>query len=126
MDFISFRCYVSVCATADAAKNIRGEGNLLGGAILLGGKLLRGAQGLAGEFSYVMTSTQECMERHHLLAEQCGVPALIELASAHLGMPESTLTGEIIFQCAQAGDTSALTALREYAAQLAVQILTCM
>ena len=31
MDFISFSYYVSVCATADPAKNIRGEGNLLGG-----------------------------------------------------------------------------------------------
>lgn len=31
VDFISFSYYVSVCATADAKKNIRGEGNLLGG-----------------------------------------------------------------------------------------------
>ena len=31
VDFISFSYYVSVCATADNAKNIRGEGNLLGG-----------------------------------------------------------------------------------------------
>lgn len=30
-DFVSFSYYVSVCATADPAKNIRGEGNLLGG-----------------------------------------------------------------------------------------------
>lgn len=32
VDFISFSYYVSVCATADPEKNIRGEGNLLGGA----------------------------------------------------------------------------------------------
>lgn len=31
VDFISFSYYVSVCATADPGKNIRGEGNLLGG-----------------------------------------------------------------------------------------------
>lgn len=31
VDFISFSYYVSVCATADKSKNIRGEGNLLGG-----------------------------------------------------------------------------------------------
>lgn len=31
VDFISFSYYVSVCATADENKNIRGEGNLLGG-----------------------------------------------------------------------------------------------
>lgn len=31
VDFISFSYYVSVCATADETKNIRGEGNLLGG-----------------------------------------------------------------------------------------------
>lgn len=31
VDFISFSYYVSVCATADPTKNIRGEGNLLGG-----------------------------------------------------------------------------------------------
>ena len=31
VDFISFSYYVSVCATADESKNIRGEGNLLGG-----------------------------------------------------------------------------------------------
>lgn len=31
VDFISFSYYVSVCATADTQKNIRGEGNLLGG-----------------------------------------------------------------------------------------------
>ena len=30
-DFVSFSYYVSVCATADPEKNIRGEGNLLGG-----------------------------------------------------------------------------------------------
>lgn len=33
VDFISFSYYVSVCATADASKNIRGEGNLLGGVM---------------------------------------------------------------------------------------------
>ncbi len=31
VDFISFSYYVSVCATADPKKNVRGEGNLLGG-----------------------------------------------------------------------------------------------
>ena len=31
VDFISFSYYVSVCATADETKNVRGEGNLLGG-----------------------------------------------------------------------------------------------
>ena len=31
VDFVSFSYYVSVCATADPEKNIRGEGNLLGG-----------------------------------------------------------------------------------------------
>lgn len=31
VDFISFSYYMSVCATADPEKNIRGEGNLLGG-----------------------------------------------------------------------------------------------
>lgn len=31
VDFISFSYYVSVCATADEERNIRGEGNLLGG-----------------------------------------------------------------------------------------------
>lgn len=31
VDFISFSYYVSVCATADEDKNVRGEGNLLGG-----------------------------------------------------------------------------------------------
>ena len=31
VDFVSFSYYVSICATADPAKNIRGEGNLLGG-----------------------------------------------------------------------------------------------
>lgn len=31
VDFISFSYYVSVCATGDPNKNIRGEGNLLGG-----------------------------------------------------------------------------------------------
>lgn len=31
VDFISFSYYVSVCATADEEKDIRGEGNLLGG-----------------------------------------------------------------------------------------------
>ena len=32
VDFISFSYYVSVCATADEKKNVRGEGNLLGGS----------------------------------------------------------------------------------------------
>ena len=31
VDFVSFSYYVSVCATADQEKNVRGEGNLLGG-----------------------------------------------------------------------------------------------
>lgn len=31
VDFVSFSYYVTVCATADLEKNIRGEGNLLGG-----------------------------------------------------------------------------------------------
>lgn len=33
VDFISFSYYVSVCATANACKNVRGEGNLLGGVM---------------------------------------------------------------------------------------------
>ena len=33
VDFVSFSYYVSVCATADPQKNIRGEGNLLGGVL---------------------------------------------------------------------------------------------
>jgi 6-phospho-beta-glucosidase len=33
VDFISFSYYVSVCATADPKKDIRGEGNLLGGVV---------------------------------------------------------------------------------------------
>lgn len=98
-------------------------GTAVGGAILMDGKLRRGAHGLAGEFSYVMTDVQECMQRHHLLAEQGGVPALMALASRRMGCPEAALTGEIVFQRANAGDLSALTALREYASRLAVQIL---
>ncbi|MEE0203090.1 MAG: glycoside hydrolase family 1 protein [Muricomes sp.] len=31
VDFVSFSYYVSVCATSDPEKNVRGEGNLLGG-----------------------------------------------------------------------------------------------
>ena len=31
VDFVSFSYYMSVCATADPAKNVRGEGNILGG-----------------------------------------------------------------------------------------------
>lgn len=98
-------------------------GTAVGGAILLDGKLLHGAHGMAGELSYVMTNARDCMQRHQLLAEQGGVPALNELAAVHLGLPETELTGEIIFQRATAGDEAALAAIREYASRLAVQIM---
>lgn len=98
-------------------------GTAVGGAILVDGKLLHGAHGMAGEFSYVMTQAEACMQRQYLLAEQGGVPALIALASERLGSPADTLTGEAIFQRAEAGEIAALDALRAYASRLAVQML---
>ena len=87
-------------------------GTGIGGGIVYQGQVLHGTHLLAGEFSYLMTNAAEWQQRHQLLAEQGGVPALIETAARVTGADPARLNGEIIFQRAENGDSQYRAAMR--------------
>lgn len=97
-------------------------GTAVGGAVIIDRKIMRGKNCMAGEFSYVMTETDDALNPGKTLAMAGGVPALIRLASMQKNIPVSELSSEIIFDLASQGDEEAAACIREFARVLAVQI----
>ncbi len=97
-------------------------GTAVGGAVIVERKVLTGRNCMAGEFSYILTDSDNAMDPMKTMAMRGGVPSLIRRASLEMGRPEEELTGEIIFEEAVAGNENAVKAVRSYAAELAVLI----
>lgn len=100
-------------------------GTAVGGAVIIDRKIVSGRHFMAGEFSYLLTNADKAAEPQMTFANRGGVPALIRMSSANLGIPESKLTGESIFEQANRGEKAALECIRVYARNLAVQITNC-
>ncbi|MDO4622735.1 MAG: ROK family protein [Eubacteriales bacterium] len=97
-------------------------GTAVGGAVIVDRKVLHGRNFMAGEFSYIFTNADEYSIRRKLSAEANGVPGLIRMVSARLGIPEKELNGEKIFALANQGDEKVRDVLRAYCRQIAIQI----
>lgn len=97
-------------------------GTAVGGAVIVDRKVLRGKNFMAGEFSYILTNNDLCMDPEHTLARVNGVPALISLVAKKKDIPEDELDGEKIFSMVNCGDQEALECIRIFARNLAVQI----
>lgn len=98
-------------------------GTAVGGTIIVNGRPLSGTGNMAGEFSYLKMNAEVPSEPEWDMASYGGVPALIRLASRKSGRNEDTLSGELIFQLANAGDGAMLEAVKDYAARIAVLVL---
>ncbi|MGN0273268.1 MAG: ROK family protein [Chordicoccus sp.] len=100
-------------------------GTAVGGAVIIDRKVLSGRHCMAGEFSYILTNADHAADPQMTFANRGGVPALLRMSSASLGIPENELTGEIIFEKANRGDETVLACVRAYARNMAVQITNC-
>lgn len=100
-------------------------GTAVGGAVIYDRKVVRGSHFMAGEFSYIMTESDDFMNPDKVLVNTGGMPALIHLVAGKKGMPEESLDGEKIFSLASAGDSEVLDCIRGFAVQIAVLINNC-
>lgn len=142
VEILETRCHVPVTVENDAksaalAEVWRGSlkdcknavvmicGTAVGGAIICDRKVLRGKNFMAGEFSYILTETADCMNPDKTMAMTSGVPGLISLVARKKKIPEIELDGEKIFSMANCGDEETLQCLRQFCNYLAVQITNC-
>lgn len=100
-------------------------GTAIGGAVILDREVLHGKDFIAGEFSYILTESDDAMNEEKTLARSCGVPALLHMVSEVKKIPETKLDGETVFAMANHGDTDVTACIRRYANRLAVHIMNC-
>lgn len=100
-------------------------GTAVGGAVIADGHILHGRHQMAGEFSYILTDASDPERPENTLAMRGGMPGLIRMCSQAAGLPEEKLSGEMIFERANAGDETYLSCVRRFAQGLAVHILNC-
>ncbi len=96
-------------------------GTGIGGAIIMDGKVLRGMNFMSGEFSYLITNSNNPTEFTNMFGFKCSVPALVEKVGKLKGIEEE-IDGEKVFEMANNGDEEVIQCIREYAKHLAVQI----
>lgn len=97
-------------------------GTGVGGAVIRNREVLNGTHFLAGEFSYVLTESDEEYSIKNCLADNTGIQALIQYVSEETGIPVDQLDGEKAFSMANCGDEKAIKGIRRYVKHLAIQI----
>ena len=97
-------------------------GTGIGGAVIRNREVLNGSHFLAGEFSYVITKSEEYYKLENCLAENAGIPSLIRYVSEETNVPAEKLNGEKIFSMANCGDEKAMKGLKRFVSHLAIQI----
>ncbi|MDD3218599.1 MAG: ROK family protein [Lachnospiraceae bacterium] len=97
-------------------------GTAVGGAVICDRKVMRGKNFMAGEFSYILTDSEDCMNSDKTLAMTNGVPALIRLVAQKKNISAKELDGEKVFSMANCGDHEVLNCIRIFARNLAVQL----
>ncbi len=97
-------------------------GTAIGGAVIINREIIRGSHLMAGEFSYQFAEASGCNDVASIVGFLNGVPALLRIVSEKKQIPVEELTGEKVFEWANAGDEEAMEALREYCMRIAVLI----
>lgn len=97
-------------------------GTAVGGAVIRNREVVSGKNFMAGEFSYIMTSSEGEYKMSNCLAETAGAAALLKSVSEETGIPVEELSGEKAFSMANQGDEKAIAGIRRHAKKLAVQI----
>lgn len=100
-------------------------GTAVGGAVIADGRILHGRHQMAGEFSYILTNAGDPENPDNVLAQRGGVPGLIRMCVEAADLPEEELSGEVIFERANAGDAAYFSCVRKFARGLSVHILNC-
>lgn len=93
-------------------------GTAIGGAIILNGKLYRGSTFAAGEYSNIPIHLENALQSHSTWYTIGGVGALLQRYCTKAGILE-TIDGRQFFEKANAKDSTALEALREYCYEMA-------
>ena len=98
-------------------------GTAVGGGVFQEQWLLCRRHGIAGEFSYIMTSNDEQLCEENFLALYCDVPALVTLTAQRMQLSEAQLSSEKILEYALAGNEEYRQCIRTYAHRIAQQIM---
>lgn len=97
-------------------------GTMIGGAFVKGGEVHRGRHFSAGEVSYIHTAGNSLPDLENAWGIRCGVPRLLEDYAERSGKALQGISGEELFDAAEAGDEVSLACLRDYTRDIAVQI----
>lgn len=104
----------------DAIVVVCGTG--VGGAIIHDRKVLRGVHNMAGEFSYIMTDALPEYDLDNSLAGNTGINCMLQFVADQTGIPVEELDGEKAFSLANCGNEKAISGIRRYVKQLAIQL----
>ena len=97
-------------------------GTAVGGAIIRNKELWRGAHFCAGEISFTIKNIGGVANEQNFCGNEIGALAFQKKCAKILGMPETEITGEMVFDLINENDDDMLEALYNYAHGVAVKI----
>ena len=95
-------------------------GTMIGCAIIRDHKLCKGFHFAAGEVSYIIHDSNKHPDYDNVWGNRCGIPRLCKLFADKKGLESAS--GVELFDAVEAGDADALSCLKDYCHDLAVQI----
>ena len=97
-------------------------GTMIGGALIHDHQLYRGSHFSAGEISYVITDRSGVPTFEGVWGNRCSALALCKMYAEKKGLPLEAVDGRKVFQAVSEGDEDAVSALRDFTYEIAVQI----
>lgn len=97
-------------------------GTGVGGAVVLDKKIRHGKNGFAGEFGYMMMENYLGTQPAETYSTLAAVGGLIKQVAKRKGMDPDVLTGKMIFELAEKGDTEVQNEIEKFMRRLAVGI----
>lgn len=97
-------------------------GTGVGGAVVLDKKIRHGKNGFAGEFGYMMMENYLGTQPAETYSTLAAVGGLIKQVAKRKGMDPDVLTGKMIFELAEKGDTEVQNEIDKFMRRLAVGI----
>ena len=94
-------------------------GTGIGGCLISGKKILQGKRFASGEFSSVVTNSNDELDANNSTAMRCGYLGLVDYVKEEYQI-ERNFSGEEIFELVLKGEEKAKNALRKYCKQLAI------
>ncbi|MFB1049977.1 ROK family protein [Paraliobacillus sp. JSM ZJ581] len=95
-------------------------GTGVGGALIKDGSIHKGIHLHAGEFGYMILNPANLGSGQNTFSELASTSSIIRRAAAYKNVDRSTLTGEKVFQLAEAGDEACIRAIDEFYHMLAI------